>query len=215
MQDQRHHSSKQILSTKRHDVTTLQHRGHIHRLQHGTNIPDSILTGDVNAHSALWYSHTNDHRRQLISDIISNSEHFILNTDTPTRMPHTTLQQTISPDITTMSTTLYSHTTWHTIHALNSVHLPIITTINTRTKYNYNKTDTHSRTIGKHTGHSSLQTPRLISLTFNHHQTYTLQTPSSQTQYPRRQERIHMQTTSRTHKTQNRTQKQNQITKRK
>ena len=50
-------------------------------------------------------------------------------------MPHTTLQKATSPDITTISTTLYNHTTWHTIHALNSAHLPIITTINTRTKY--------------------------------------------------------------------------------
>ena len=46
-----------------------------------------------------------------------------------------TLQQATSPDITTISTTLYNRPTWHTIHALNSDHLPIITTINTRTKY--------------------------------------------------------------------------------
>ena len=135
-------------------------------IRHVTNMPDSILTGDVNAHSTLWYSHTDDHWRQLISNIISNSEHIILNTDTPTRVPHTTLHQATSPDITTISTTLYNRKTWHTIHAPNK---------------NYNKTDTHSRTIGKQTGHSSLQTPRLPSLTFNHHQTYTLQTPFSQT----------------------------------
>ena len=35
-QDQRHHSSKHILSTKRHDVTTLQHRGQRHRILHTT-----------------------------------------------------------------------------------------------------------------------------------------------------------------------------------
>ena len=58
-----------------------------------------------------------------------------LNTDTPTRVPHTTRQQATSPDITTITTTLYNRTTWHTIHTLNSDHLPIITTINTRTKY--------------------------------------------------------------------------------
>ena len=66
---------------------------------------------------------------------MSNSERIILNTDTPTRVPHATLQQVTSPDITTISTTLYNRTTWHIIHALNSDHLPIITTINTRTKY--------------------------------------------------------------------------------
>ena len=103
--------------------------------RHVINIPDSILTGDVNAHSTLWYSHTEDHRGQLICDIISNSEHIILNTDTPTIVPHTTLRQATSPDITTISTTLYNRTTWHTIHSLNSDHLSIITPINTRTKY--------------------------------------------------------------------------------
>ena len=30
----------------------------VYSIRHVTNIPDSILTGDVNAHSTLWYSHT-------------------------------------------------------------------------------------------------------------------------------------------------------------
>ena len=50
-------------------------------IQHVTNIPDSIFACDVNADSTLSYSHTDDHRGQMISDIISNSEH-ILKTDT-------------------------------------------------------------------------------------------------------------------------------------
>ena len=74
----------------------------------GTTLSEN--TGDVNAHSTLWYSHNDDHRGQLISDIISNSEHITLNTDTPTRVPHPTLQQITSPDITTISTTLYNRT---------------------------------------------------------------------------------------------------------
>ena len=40
-----------------------------------TNIPHSVLTGDVNANSTLWHSYTDDHRGQLISDVISNSDH--------------------------------------------------------------------------------------------------------------------------------------------
>ena len=47
-------------------------------------------------------------------------------------MSHTTLQQTSSSDTTTISTTLYNRTKWH---APNSDHLPIYTTINTRTNY--------------------------------------------------------------------------------
>ena len=90
-------------------------------IQYITNIPDSVLTGDVNAHSTLWHSYTDDHRGQLIADVISNSDHITLNTNTPTRVPNTTLQQTSSPDITTVSNTLYNRTSWTTQHALSSI----------------------------------------------------------------------------------------------
>ena len=50
-------------------------------------------------------------------------------------MPNTTLQQTSSPDITTVSNTFYNRTSWTTQHALSSDHLPIITTINIRHDY--------------------------------------------------------------------------------
>ena len=89
----------------------------------------------MNAHSTLWHSYTDDHRGQLIADVISNSDHMTLNTNTPTRVPNTTLQQTSSPDITTVSNTLYNRTSWTTQHALSSDHLPIITTINIRHDY--------------------------------------------------------------------------------
>ena len=59
-------------------------------VRHVTNIRYSILTGDVNAHSTLWYSHTDDHRGQLISDIISNSEHIILRHTHQRAAHHTT-----------------------------------------------------------------------------------------------------------------------------
>ena len=106
-----------------------------HCIQYITNIPHSVLTGDVNAHSTLWHSYTDDHRGQLIADVISNSDHITLNTNTPTRVPNTTLQQTSSPDITTVSNTLYNRTSRTTQHALSSDHLPIITTINIRHDY--------------------------------------------------------------------------------
>ena len=99
-----------------------------HCIQYITNIPHSVLTGDVNAHSTLWHSYTDDHRGQLIAEVISNSDHITLNTNT-------TLQQTSSPDITTMSNTLYNRTLWTTQHTLSSDHLPIITTINIRHDY--------------------------------------------------------------------------------
>ena len=71
----------------------------------------------------------------LIADVISNSDQITLNTNTPTRVPNTTLQQTSSPVITTVSNTLYNRTSWTTQHALLSDHLPIITTINIRHDY--------------------------------------------------------------------------------
>ena len=62
-----------------------------HCIQYITNIPHSVFTSDVNAHSTLWHSYTDDHRGQLIADVISNSDHITLNTNTPTRVPNTTL----------------------------------------------------------------------------------------------------------------------------
>ena len=82
--------------------------------------------------STIWHSYTDDHRGQLIADVISNSDHILLNIDTPTRVPNTTLQHTSLSDITTVSNTLYNRTSWTTQHALSSDNLPIITTINIR-----------------------------------------------------------------------------------
>ena len=104
-----------------------------HCIQHITNIPLSVLTGDVNAHSILWHSYTDDHKGQLIAEVISNSGHITLNT--PTRVPNTTLQQTSSPDITTVSNTLYNRTSWTIQYTLSSDYLPIIPTINIRHDY--------------------------------------------------------------------------------
>ena len=89
----------------------------------------------MNAHSTLWHSYTDDHGRQLIVDVISNSDHITVNRDTPTRLPNTTLQQILSPDMTTVFYTLYNRTWWTTQHALSSDHLPISTTINIRHDY--------------------------------------------------------------------------------
>ena len=123
-------SSRQHIHAVQTAETDIQHC-----VQYITNIPRSVLTGDVNAHSTFWHSYTDDHRGQLIADDISNSDHITINTNTPTRVPSTTLQQTSSPYITTVSNTLYNRTSWTTQHALSPDHLPIITTINIRYDY--------------------------------------------------------------------------------
>ena len=109
--------------------------GRQHCIQYITNIPQSVLNGDMNAQSTLRHLYTDDHRRQLIADVISNLDHITQNPNTPTRVPNTTLQQTSSPDITTVFNTVYNRTSWTTQHALSSDHLPIITTINIRHDY--------------------------------------------------------------------------------
>ena len=106
-----------------------------HFIQNITNIPHSVLTGDVNAHSTSWQSYYDDHRGKLIAGVMSNSDRITLNTNTPTRVPNTTLQQTSSPDISSVSNTLYSRTSGTTQRALSSDHLPIITTINIQHDY--------------------------------------------------------------------------------
>ena len=79
-------------------------------LNHITSTPNSILTGDINAHSTLWNSNTNDHRGNIIADIIQNSNHITLNTNTHTRFPYAKNQNPSSPDITSISSNLYPQT---------------------------------------------------------------------------------------------------------
>ena len=109
-------------------------------LQYITNIPHSGLTGDVKAHSILWDSYIDGHSGQPNAELISNSKHIPLNTDTPTRVPNTALQQTFSPDITTVSNTIYNRTSWTTQHTLSSDHLSITITINIHHDYRLRKT---------------------------------------------------------------------------
>ena len=118
-------------------------------IQYITNLPNSIISGDINAHSPIWHSHTTDHRGDLIADLLGNSDHITLNTNIHTRLPFAANQRPTSPDITSITTNLYNRTHWETLNALNSDHLPILTTINTRTNFrlqqnrqtytNYNK----------------------------------------------------------------------------
>ena len=51
---------------------------------HLTSLPNSIITGDFNAHSQTWHFLFTDHRGQLVTSLILNSNHIILNQNTPT-----------------------------------------------------------------------------------------------------------------------------------
>ena len=64
--------------------------------------------------------------RNFYSKVFVNSDHITLNTNTPNRVRKTTLQQTSSPDISTVSNTLCNQTSWTT--QSSSDHLPTGTT---------------------------------------------------------------------------------------
>ena len=132
-------------------------------------MPHLFFTRDVNAHSSLWHSYTDDHRGQLIAEVISNSDHISLNTDTPTRVPNTAFQKTSSPDIATVSNTLYNRTSWQTHHALSSDHLPIKTTINVQHNF---RLQTYRRTFTNYKKANWTQFTKETKLAF------------SQTKYP-------------------------------
>ena len=59
----------------------------------------------------------------------------IINTNTPTRIPTDRNHSPTSPDITIISSNLTSTTTWRTINALNSDHLPILITSNIKSNF--------------------------------------------------------------------------------
>ena len=62
-----------------------------------TCLPNSIITGDFNAHSHSWHSPFTDHRDQLITSLILNSNHIILNQNTPIRLPSTQINNPPPP----------------------------------------------------------------------------------------------------------------------
>ena len=92
-----------------------------------TNLPNTIITADVNARSLLWYVPTKNHRGELIKNIQLNSYRITLNKNTPTPLSPNQTQQLTSPDITTTSANLHNCTSWQTIHSLISDHLPLLT----------------------------------------------------------------------------------------
>ena len=109
--------------------------GSINRTEWEEEVNVPVMSPDINAHSPIWHSHTTDHRGDLIADLLGNSDHITLNTNTHTRLPFAANQRPTSPDITSITTNLYNRTHWETLNALNSDHLPILTTINTRTNF--------------------------------------------------------------------------------
>ena len=151
--------------------------------QHITNIPHSVLTGDVNAHFTLLHSYTDDHRGQQIADVINNPYHKTLNT--PTRVPNTTAHynkhlQEISPRCLTHYTIRHCEQLNTHYHQTTYPSSPQLTYDMTT---DYNKTDGPLQTTRKQTGHNLQKTQSPLSLRPPYPPTYTMPTEFSQTSY--------------------------------
>ena len=133
-----------------------------HCIQHITNIPHSVLTGDVNAHSILWHSYTDDHRGQLIADVISNSDHITQIHQPECQTPHYNKHlHRILPRYPTHYTTGHRGQLNTHYHQTTYPSSPQLTYDRTT---DYNKTDGHSPTTRKLTGHNSRKTLRSLSI---------------------------------------------------
>ena len=149
----KHITIANIYIPSRHSTSThykTSDTGIHHCIQYLTNIPHSVLTGDVNANSTLWHSYTDDHRGQLIVYVISNSDHITLTTKTPTRVANTTLQQTSWPRCLTHCST--GHPEQLNTH-YNQTTYPSSPQLTYDMTTYYNKTDGRSPTTRKLTGH--------------------------------------------------------------
>ena len=145
-----------------------------HCIQCITNILHPVLTADVNAHSTLWHSYTDDHREQLIADVISNSDHI-----TQTHQPEC---QTLHYNkvLALISPRCLPHcTTGHREHLNTYYHqttYPSSPQLTYDVTTDYNKTDGLLPTTRKMTGHNSRKTQCPFSLRPPYPPTYTLPT---------------------------------------
>ena len=119
----------------------------------------------MNAHSTLWHPYTDNHRGQLIADVISISDHITLNTTTPTRVPH--YNKHLHPIIPRCLT----HYTIGHRGQLNIYYHPTIYPSSLQSTYDmtndYNKTDGLSPTTRKPTGHNSRKTHTFAQTTIH------------------------------------------------
>ena len=113
--------STSMASTTRGVRATSSTRDQTHKFNKDTKYTKS------HTHSTLCYSYTADHKGTVKSNIINNSNHTTLNTDTPIRVVNTTYKQASSPDITSVFSTLYNNTTWSPIAFTTNI--PILQTL--------------------------------------------------------------------------------------
>ena len=135
-----------------------------HCIHHITNIPHSVLTGVVKVHSSLCHSYTDDNRGQQIADVISNSDHIILN---PTHQPECQTPH-YNKHLHHISPWYLTHYTIGHRGQLNTHYDQTTYPSSPQSTYDmttdYNKTDGHSPTTRKLTGHNLRKTQSPLSL---------------------------------------------------
>ena len=109
---------QQLHITKLYIPSSYHKQNHLNYNQHIYNCNKS---SKHNYHSRCQHSlnvmvFAKDHRRELIKDILLNSCHITLSTNTPTCLPPNQTQQSTSPDIITASADLHDCNSWQTIH---------------------------------------------------------------------------------------------------
>ena len=86
-------------------------------------VPNCIIVGDANAHHPNWFSQGPvDTRGRSLAAQIDDSDAVLLNENSPTRVTPTSSS---SPDLSICSSTLVCISSWKTVNALGSDHLPI------------------------------------------------------------------------------------------
>jgi hypothetical protein len=108
-----------------------------------------VFLGDFNAHHSDWYSPLSDSRGDLLAESVDSTGLFVLNNDSPTRLPKAANQGPSSPDVTLVPAHLASSFNWITHTTLNSDHLPITVSLSNsftpsrirRSFTNYKKAD--------------------------------------------------------------------------
>ena len=147
-----------------------------HCMQCITGMPHSVLAGDVGAHSTLWRSCTDDHRGQLMADVISNSDHMALDTDTDygRHRRHT------SPRC--LAHFAAGHRGQLGTHCRQTTY-PWLPQLACDMTADYNGADGPLPTTRKQTGHNLQKTQSPLLLRPQYPPTYTLPTEFSQTSY--------------------------------
>lgn len=116
-------------------------------LDHILKLNNTLIVGDLNAHSEDWHSPLSDPRGNALSNEIALSNSGVLNGNAPTRLP--TTGRPTSPDVSVASDSMLSSLSWKTVTSLSSDHLPIILDLNCHARFEYNTQKRTFINIGK------------------------------------------------------------------